>query len=403
MQKKNIIILISAILLLGIIIGGIFGILEMQKNTVTFDLNGGTMEKSQVRIKCGSSYELPSPTKQGFVFSGWYYNGEYVETIGDSWKYDIDLTLVAEWIIRDENSFVYEQGENGYTIIDYRGIATENIFVPTEFNSIKVVSIKDGAFSKLSEAISSTNGQQVKLFINDDISYNTQNLGASDEAVDIIEYSYIGEDNYYYSDKGDYLAVVYYAGSFDKDIFVPTEYNGKPVKEIGQDLFAGAGAKISQDSFTFPRILLPNTVNKIGKNAFADCNGIKVSLYYYNDEGKMREIIDLATLFEWSENLVLEEGNGELIDVITQIRAAFGYTIYTMAKMYIKLDANGGSIPDDSDGIIVTIRKAYSLPTPTREGYTFDGWYYGEQSVPLTGETWSIYKHVKLTAKWTEN
>lgn len=403
MQKKNIILLVSVILALGIIFVGIFGIIDAPKNTITFDTNGGSMDKTQIRIKCGSGYELPSPTKSGFVFGGWYYNGEYVETIGDNWKYDIDLTLVAEWIIKDESSFVYEQVENGYSIVDYRGIAKKEIIVPIEFNSTKVVGIKDGAFSKLSKILSNNNGEKIRLIIKDDISYNYEGLGLVKETAEMLEYSFIGEDSYYYYDKGDCLEVVYYSGSYEKDIFVPNQYGEKIVSEIGKDLFNGAGAKVTQGGFSYPRILIPNTINKIGKNAFANCNGIKVSLYHYNDQGKLREIIDLPKLFSWSENLILEDGNGDLLDVISQIRPAFGWTSYTAAKLYIKLDANGGIIPNNVEGITVTIRKEFELPIPTRDGYTFDGWYYGEQKVSLSGEKWEFYKHIKLTAKWTEN
>jgi hypothetical protein len=133
--KKNLLIIISSIFVIGAIICGIFGIFDVQRNTISFDLNGGSMETSEIRLQQGASYELPSPTKSGFVFGGWYYNGEYVESIGESWKYNEDLTLVAEWILRDDNSFVYEQTENGYVIVDYRGVAKEEIFVPTKHNS----------------------------------------------------------------------------------------------------------------------------------------------------------------------------------------------------------------------------------------------------------------------------
>ena len=402
MLKKNLLIIISSILILGAIIGGIFGILDAQKNTVSFDLNGGIMEKNDIRLKHGASYELPSPTKSGFVFGGWYYNGEYVESIGESWKYNEDLTLVAEWILRDDNSFVYEQTENGYVIVDYRGVAKEEIIIPSEYNSVKIVSIKDGALSKLAEIISSSENKKIRLFVQYGISYNAQNLGILGDNVEIINYTYIGEDGYYYADKGEYLSAVCYVGSYEKDITVPIENNGKPIKEIGDGLFYGAGAKVTQGSFSYPRILIPNTVTKIGKNSFAECNGIKVSLYHYNDKGDFREVIDLATLFEWSENLELGEGNVGLVDVISQIRPAFGWTAYSAAKLYIKLDANGGVVPNNLEGVTVTIKKQFSLPTPTREGYNFDGWYYGEELVPQSGETWSYVKHVKLIAKWSE-
>ncbi len=61
--------------------------------TITFDSNGGSKVES-ITLKPGESIVLPTPTKEGYEFEGWYLNEElYTETVmGNK-----DVTLVAKW------------------------------------------------------------------------------------------------------------------------------------------------------------------------------------------------------------------------------------------------------------------------------------------------------------------
>ena len=54
------------------------------------------------------------------------------------------------------------------------------------------------------------------------------------------------------------------------------------------------------------------------------------------------------------------------------------------------------------EDVIVTIDGVYELPQPTREGYTFDGWYLDGVKLENSG-TWTIKKDTILTAKWIAN
>ena len=47
--------------------------------TITFVTNGGS-EISPAKIKKGTKYTLPTPTKEGLVFADWYYD-ENFETV----------------------------------------------------------------------------------------------------------------------------------------------------------------------------------------------------------------------------------------------------------------------------------------------------------------------------------
>lgn len=86
--------------------------------TVFFDSNGGS-EVAPQQVKAGESAKRPSnPTKSGFVFSDWYYEGQ-------PWRFSNrifqDTTLVAEWTTEEvgktyvatfrneDDSFIYSQ------------------------------------------------------------------------------------------------------------------------------------------------------------------------------------------------------------------------------------------------------------------------------------------------------
>jgi len=64
----------------------------------------------------------------------------------------------------------------------------------------------------------------------------------------------------------------------------------------------------------------------------------------------------------------------------------------------VTLDANGGDVAFNTKEIIYG--SYYNLPTPTRDYFTFDGWYFENELCPLSGN-WNFSKHdVVLTARW---
>ncbi|MBQ9415834.1 MAG: InlB B-repeat-containing protein [Clostridia bacterium] len=61
------------------------------------------------------------------------------------------------------------------------------------------------------------------------------------------------------------------------------------------------------------------------------------------------------------------------------------------------LNANGGTV--SSFSISANYNASYTLPTPTRDYYTFAGWYDGTKK--YENGTWDKASNVTLTAKWT--
>lgn len=74
------------------------------------------------------------------------------------------------------------------------------------------------------------------------------------------------------------------------------------------------------------------------------------------------------------------------------LTAIWDYSAFTVTLL-----PEGGSLAEET--VQVHYGAAYQLPTPTREGYVFAGWYDGEEAVDVTG-IWSRMEGVTLTAKW---
>lgn len=87
-----------------------------------------------------------------------------------------------------------------------------------------------------------------------------------------------------------------------------------------------------------------------------------------------------------------------------QVWATLVVPIYVREDWTITFNANGGSVSQTSKG--VTRKSAYGdLPTPTRTGYTFAGWYTAASggSKVTASSTYSLTADQTLYAHWTAN
>lgn len=99
-MKKSSAFVIIGILVVIAILGAVFFV-KGQKYTVTFDSNGGSVVSS-VQVKKGDKVSKPSePTRDGYVFSGWYLNDTLYDF--DSAVLE-DITLVAKWSSKEDGS-----------------------------------------------------------------------------------------------------------------------------------------------------------------------------------------------------------------------------------------------------------------------------------------------------------
>ena len=85
--------------------------------TITFDATGGSVTPDSITAKYGEAITLPTPTRAGYGFEGWY-NGSKVW--GDATMGAKNLTLTAEWeagkITYTVNHYQQNVDGNGYTV-----------------------------------------------------------------------------------------------------------------------------------------------------------------------------------------------------------------------------------------------------------------------------------------------
>ena len=104
-SNKKRILLVLAILTMAILLSCAFVACtkaetqDAQKKEITifFDTQGGS-EISPITIRSGESLTLPkTPTKEGYVFDGWYLDSNCIEEYEDSYVVSKNITLYAKW------------------------------------------------------------------------------------------------------------------------------------------------------------------------------------------------------------------------------------------------------------------------------------------------------------------
>ena len=162
----------------------------LKKTNVILDKNQGVCDLTSILISDGGSYELPIPTREKFIFGGWYSNDDKFELIG-TWNHNADvITLVANWIpvpyavtyvLNGENPDDVTQNElnpNGYDVTSGK-VA---LYAPSWKNGIKSFGgwYLEPTFDTKIEEIDSTLYEGLTLFAKWDeirvtINYDTDN------------------------------------------------------------------------------------------------------------------------------------------------------------------------------------------------------------------------------------
>jgi len=78
-------------------------------------------------------------------------------------------------------------------------------------------------------------------------------------------------------------------------------------------------------------------------------------------------------------------------------------SIEIYAPYTVTFDANGGNAIDPATGTTGAGGKLASLPTPTRTGYTFDGWFTGETDGDEVTTSTAFRRNTTIYAQWTIN
>ena len=374
----------------------LYAIWEANTNTVTFNANGGigTMSAQQIKTDAKANLNANTFTREGYTFAGWATtstgNAVYADTASYTMGKESNYTLYAVWIkaaytityhmnngsnsisnpvgydINSETITFADPTRDGYTFLGwYTDAAFQN----------KITSIPKGSTgNKEVYASWSANTNSINFNSNGGNGSMSAQQAKTDEKVTLKSNSFT-RDGYtfagwattsggtvVYADQANYTvgtasSVTLYA------VWTPINYT------ITYDLQGGSisGNKTSynatMNSFTLP------TPTKTG----------------YSFEG-------------WSGTGI----SGTQKDV-TISKGSYGdrsYTANWKADEYtITLNANGGQVSPGT--LIVTYNGDVEYPTPTRTGYTFGGWFNGNNE--YTDGKWTYTNGITLTAKWNPN
>jgi len=143
---------------------------------VTYDYNNGTGTPASVNVISGNSITLPSPTRTGFSFSGWYTaltGGTLVGAAGASYTVTSTLTLYARWAsnVRASGSMrrvtmpaafasssqTVWVGTNGYVSVTVDPTTTPGTTWPTAGGTVVGPFVMDCIQSSLSTKADATN------------------------------------------------------------------------------------------------------------------------------------------------------------------------------------------------------------------------------------------------------
>ena len=132
-----------------------------------------------------------------------------------------------------------------------------------------------------------------------------------------------------------------------------------------------------------------------------DCSDSEKTVYYTETYGELpTPSMDYHTFLGWytaEKSGTKVESNTEVVNTATQALYARWERIYVR----VGFDANGGSVGTSSANI--AMGEKYSLPTPTRKYYTFDGWYTKKDggSEVTEDDTLTNKERHTLYAHWT--
>lgn len=260
--------------------------------TISFDSNGGSSVNSITQTFEGRIIEPTPPTKDNYLFMGWYSDTNLENEFSFTVMPASDITLYAKWE-EDPKGLIYNETEEGLEVTGYNGTNPE-IVIPSMFKSVLVIGIADNAFSNRDDIESVTIPNTVtyiganafkdlislttikfepqsKLQIIKDHAFNNSRLLTSIEIPQSVEVMGVG--------------VFMNTNSLTRVTFEP---NSK-LTVISQEMFSNAASLktielpegitlIGKDAFSYTNSLesinMPSTVKTISARAFYEAGGL---------------------------------------------------------------------------------------------------------------------------------
>ena len=369
--------------------------------SITYELDGGTMSSQPATHTYGAATTISNPTKVGYDFAGWQIDGTNMGTnltLGAT-NYTADITLTATWKAGTTTKYTvkhYQQNanDNGYTLEKtetlkgttggqtaakaktYTGFKSANSFDQAEIKAdgSTVVNIY---YDRQTFTVTFNAGEGGTL--NDDAS-KTFKYGQRFAAQTPTRTDYAFE--------GWYLAdgTKFTGDTVTKDMSLTAQWTA------GEVNYTVEHYEMNTDG-TYPKTPTRTDTKKDKAGTQETISGLKLGGY-----GK-----GFTTLIE--ENDAMKEVTGT--DKVTITGGATIKLYYARQEVQLSyMNAYSYKLPTDTT--YTPAGTCYygaelNLPTPTKKGYKFLGWYTdSECTKEFTSKTVPAVESLKLYPKWKE-
>ena len=368
--------------------------------TINYDAKGGSVSPNSATVSYGDSITLPTPTRTGYTFTDWEYDGEIYSgsyTVPDFGDNKEEVTFTAQWS-KESYRINYEVGEGSvsptYDDVDYgESITLPTPTPPTGYKFINWEYNGDTYSGSYTVPDFGDNKEEVTFtaqWEKEDytIEYDANGGSVSPNSVTV---------NY-----GDNITLPTpsrTAYTFTGWRYGNTNYTGLYiVPDFGDD-----GASVTFTAHW--------TANKY-KVTFDEDGGNSVSdISNYTIESTISFPSTTKAGYDFVNWKVTKADgnwtNGATFNANTTTTGKYGNVTLTAQWNYhtytVTLDPNGGEVSPPS--IRVTYQSTYgSLPTPTRDGYVFKGWYTSETSGTqiLSTTKYTSTQDTTIFAQWQD-
>ena len=266
--------------------------------TVTFNTGGADAIEPKLVKKGTTVGEPAAPTRDGYVFGGWYNGASKWEFI---YYVKEDMTLTARWVSAD-SLFTYSVSEDGNSAI-ITGAKKRNegeIRLPTYIAGYKVSAIGDRAFKDmLSDNVTLVVIPEGITTIGEEAFANSPDIEITIEG----EISELGE-RAFFGCTG--LTTIKFA---------------EGIENISAEAFSGTGLKSAA---------LPESIKVVDENAFSECSALQSVFVHVSVEA----INDMAFVDAGVE-AVFFYGDDEAVSRVLEERVFANNEPFTEAKIYI--------------------------------------------------------------------
>jgi len=413
---------------------------------ITFDVDGGNMLPSNTQtVGFGVNYTLPIPTRTGHTFDGWFHQSTRIATSG-IWNIAADVTLTAHWIANDY--IITFDTDGGNTLSDMTVTFGQNYTLPTptktghtflgwmhndgiisfegvwlianditltaywEANTYTITFSFDDGYSAPA-AITVTFGQSFTLpeptrtgfefgaWHRDGVGFPSSGIWDIANDVSLVgtwiamnfTITFVLTTDATMTESHTMLVTFGETYSLPIATLTGHTFNGWEREDSGLLSLTGIWNIASDITLTsvfsaneYIITLDVNGGNTLPANTQTVTFGQNYTLPVPTRTGH--------TFNGWynGKDLMPLTGTWDIANDVTLV-ASWTANTYT-----ITFDVNGGENLDPNTQNI-TFGESYTLPEPTRNGFTFLGWFNGLDLIDLTG-IWAISENITLRAEW---